>query len=340
MTRRLFRFLIIAVPPLLLLPFLLSPRLFAQSSSPSLTDALGRNTEQRAEVAFNMFVVGSMYEFQEDFTKAFTAYEAALGYDDDAEIHAAAARCALALNRSSAAIDHLGQATLRRPDVLQWKRMLGELYLSHGHADSASTVLTDVVRRDSADLPTRILLAEARMKAGAWQAASDLLYPLASNTSVGHEDRLRIGKLYFQKALEQQTDIVRAIAVFDTLHAAFPEDWRPLWFRGAVLFNEGNTDASIESFEQVLELAPDNREAAAILVRALVSRQRYRKAIDILEDLHRRGQADVQLLLMLGEIHALAGDTASARSVWEEGLRRHPDNADLRQRLEQLPAQP
>jgi predicted Zn-dependent protease len=431
---RILRYVIIAALPLILFPFHRSPVLFAQQHDAA--DSLGRTEEQRADVALNMFVVGSMYEFQEEYAKALTAYERALDYDNDAAIHAAAARAAMQLKRSTDAIAHLRSAVRRDPGALRLKRMLAELYLSSKQNDSAAGMLEDILRRDTSDNtsrmllgrlyesddtlrammeyrrillhgmdrdatyrlanlyslrgsldsatavleqlreingPTehllqttanlymrqfdftqaaalydslstshpdkpgyRLLLAEARMNGGDWAAASDLLFPLAGNRDVGHEDRMQIGKIFFQKALQDRRDIERAVSVFDTLHADFPDDWRPLWFRGAVLFNEGETDGAIASFKEVLRIAPDNREAASILVRALVSRERYAAAIDVLSTLRENGNADAQIMIMLGELHALTGDRDAAREAWNAALRRDPGNEELQSRIKQL----
>ena len=431
------RYVIIAALPLILLPIHRSTVLLAQQRSS--VDSLGRTQEQRADVALNMFAVGSMYEFQEDYAKALTAFEGALDYDDDAVIHAAAAQAALQLERRSEAITHLENAARRDTGQLRFKRMLAELYLTAKQNDSAARVLADILRLDTSDSKSRmligrlyetddtlramteyrrilssgmdrdaayrlanlyslrgrldsaaavleqlravngptehllqttanlymrqfdfaqaaalydtliathpdkpgykLLLAEARMNEGNWPAASDLLFPLAGDSDVGHEDRMQIGKIFFQKALQDRLDIARAVTVFDTLHADFPGDWRPLWFRGAVLFNEGETDGAIASFKEVLRIAPDNREAASILVRALVSRERYAAAIDVLSSLHASGNADAQIMIMLGELYALTGDRDAARDAWEAALERDPNNAELQSRIDQLDKQ-
>lgn len=431
---RIHRYVIIAALPLILLPLHRPSVLFAQQRNEP--DSLGRTPEQRGDVALNMFVVGSMYEFREDYAKALTAFERALDYDDDAAIYAAAARAAMQLKRRSDAIMHLQNAVRRDPDKLRLKRMLAELYLSSKQNDSAAGMLAEILRRDTADAKSRmllgrlyesddtiraiteysrilrhgmdrdaayrlanlyslrgrldsatavleelrsvngptehllqttanlymrqldfrqaaalydtlstaypdkpgykLLLAEAHMNEGKWPAASDLLFPLAGDPDVGHEDRMQIGKIFFQKALQDHLDIERAVTVFDTLHADFPDDWRPLWFLGAVLFNEGETDGAITAFKEVLRIAPDNREAASILVRALVSRERYTAAIDVLTSLRDSGNADAQILIMLGELHALTGDRNAARTAWKDALKRDPNNAELQSRIEQL----
>lgn len=343
---------------LLFLFFSEFPSLTAQTTTAAYGNATENLEEKQANVALNAYVVGAIHEYKEDWRRAITAYETALRFDDDAEIHISVARCAVAAADRPLAIMHLRSAITNDPERTLPQKQLGELYVNAGLVDSALLVFDRLLARDSTDQKVRLvlaqlyeqsdtaraitlyravmlrgadheaayrlanlynyrgsvdsatavledlrsvegdseyllqttarlwmrqydfaraavmydtlrvrhpekpayslLLAEALMNKGDWTAASNLLYPLAGDSTIGQEDRLQIGKLYFQKALHERRDIERALDVFDTLHASFPEDWRPLWFRGAVLFNEGERQQSISAFRKALQLDPGN----------------------------------------------------------------------------------
>ncbi|MDT8322538.1 MAG: tetratricopeptide repeat protein [Bacteroidota bacterium] len=341
--------------------------LAAQQRVAGDVDADSREAERRRDVALNAFVVGSVYETGEQWEKAMTAYITALRFDDNAAIHDAIVRCALAQDDRVTALRHMRSALAVGRDSVRRQRLLGEAYMADGVADSALMYFEQVLLREqderllhaTAGLHMRqgafmraaalydtlrqqhpdkhgydLMQAEALMNAGDWSTASDLLYPLAGDSAIGHEDRLQIGKLFFQKALEEHRDVNRAIAVFDTLHAHFPADWRPLWFRGAVLFNEGGTDEAISSFEKVLQLAPDNSEAVSILARALISRERYGKAVELLTGVIEDGKASAETWALLGHVYGVLGDRSRARHALEEALRLDPANEALRSTLD------
>ncbi|MCB2205224.1 tetratricopeptide repeat protein [bacterium] len=329
--------------------------------------------EKRTDVALNAFVVGALHEYAEEYGKALTAYSTALRFDNDAAIHDAIVRCALATEDHVTALSHLRSALAVGSDSTRRLKLLGEAYMAAGRPDSALMYFEQVLLRTedeqvlhaAAGLHMKqgaymraaalygklrernpqkygytLMLAESLMKAGNWDSASDLLYPLAGDSAIGHEDRLQIGKLYFQKSLEEHRDVTRAIAVFDTLHASFPKDWRPLWFRGAVLFNEGAIDDAIVSFEEVLRLAPDNREAVSVLARALISRERYEKAISLLSGVVDRGEASAETYTLLGHVYGVLGDHNRAKKALEEALRLDPSNEALRDTVEKMNHQP
>mgnify|MGYP002277438777 FL=1 len=359
------RFLIYA----LLLCAVTSFPLPAQQHVAGDVDTDPEERERRRDVALNAFVVGTVHEVAEQWEKALTAYATALRFDNNASIHDAIVRCALARDDRVTALRHMRSALAVGGDSTRRQRLIGEAYMGSGRPDSALMYFEQVLLHEqderllhaTAGLHMRqgafmraaalydtlrlrypdkhaygLMLAEALMNAGNWPAASDLLYPLAGDSAIGHEDRLQIGKLFFQKALEEHSDVDRAIAVFDILHAHFPTDWRPLWFRGAVLFNEGGTDEAIASFEEVLRLAPDNREAVSILARALISRERYDKAVELLTGVIEDGNASAETWALLGHVYGVLGDGPRARQALEEALRLDPSNDALRSTLDEM----
>ncbi len=346
-----------------------SPALTAQQRVAGDVNSAAREDEQRRDVAFNAFVVGAVHEFDQQWGKAMTAYTAALRFDDNAAIHDAIVRCAMALDDKVAALRHLRSALRVGKDTARRQRLLGHAYLAAGRSDSALMLFEQVLLREQDEellhttarlhmqqgafmraaalydtlrhhYPGKhgydLLLAEALMNAGNWPRASNLLFPLAGDTAIGHEDRMQIGKLFFQKALEEHRDIERALSVFDTLSAHFAQDWRPLWFRGAILFNEGATDEAITAFEEVLRIAPDNREAVSILARALISRERYAKAVELLTRVVEDGTASAETFALLGHAYGVLGDQPRARQALEEALRLDPSNDALRNALNEM----
>ena len=202
-------------------------------------------------------VLAQMYE-QSDTTRAIALYRAVMLRGAD---HDAAYRLANLLNvtgkvdSATAVLEDLRTVEGDSEYLLQTTARLWMRQYDFTRA----AVIYDTLRVRHPEKPAyALLLAEALMNKGDWDTASDLLYPLAGDSAIGQEDRLQIGKLYFQKALRERRDINRALEVFETLHASFPEDWRPLWFRGAVLFNEGDRQQSISVFREALQLDPGN----------------------------------------------------------------------------------
>lgn len=319
--------------------------------------------ERIRDMALSAFVLGAASEAEEDYPAALASYGRALEMDADAVIHLAIARVAEALHDEITAVHHLLRARETRPDDPALLRKLGEVYSSRRQADSATVVLEELRRIEgesenllqalgslyanqrafdrAADvydsLRTRfpgnpmyvLMLAEMEMNRGRWDAASDLLLPLSADSAVGHEDRIQIGKLYFQKALQERRDIERAITVFTNLQRDFPDDWRPFWFRGAVLFNSGSPGAAMTDFEHVMRLSPGNTEAGTILARAYVTQARPADAVRILQQLVDRGAAGRETWALLGYSWSALGKNDRAVEAFEHARRSDPGNIEV-----------
>ncbi|MFA6235045.1 MAG: tetratricopeptide repeat protein [Bacteroidota bacterium] len=345
------------------LPLIILPPVSAQNPSHSIMGTTGNPEETPTDMALRSFVLGAAYEFQEDYAQALSAYEEALRIDDDAIVHLAIARVSHELLDEVTAAHHLVHALETRPDDAVVLRQLGEIYSGRQLADSAMIVLEELrrVEGDSENLLQALgslyaqqrffdraasiydtlrmrfpenamyalMHAEMELNSGDWAAASDILLPLSDDPSVGHEDRIRIGKLYFQKALQEPADIERAIEVFDNLKRAFPDDWRPLWFRGAVLFQAGSVAEAIRDFEQVMKLSPGNTEAGMILARAYVTRSRPADALKILQQIIDRGSATTDTWTLFGYAWSMLGRDDRAAEALEQARRADPANLEI-----------
>lgn len=363
-TRRRVPFPYPAIVPLLsflaLFLFALSP---AVAQTRSSREPRMDEDERRRDLALDAFVIGAAFEAQENHTRARDMYERALELTGDPAIHVAAGRMAQETGDGVAAVHHFVSALSARPDDVWLLRKLGDAFAQRRQADSAALMLEELRRIEGENetllqalgsmyaaqrdfgraaeiydtlrvrFPERpmyaLMLAEMEMNRGQWDAASELMLPLAADSSIGHEDRIQIGKLYFQKALQERKDVERALVVFAHLQRDFPDDWRPYWFRGAVRFNAGATAEAMGDFEQVMRLSPENTEAGMILARAYITHARPADAVRVLQQLVDRGAAGKEAWALLGHAWSTLGKNELAVKALEEARRRDPADAEV-----------
>lgn len=328
------------------------------SGEPRMTDE-----ERRRELALNAFVIGAAFEAEDNNERARAMYERALEMDDNPAIRIAAGRTAQASADETGAVHHYVAALRQRPDDLWLLRRLGDVYTQRRQADSAALMLEGLRRVEGENetllqalgsmyatqrmfdraaeiydtlrvrFPERpmyaLMLAEMEMNRGQWDAASALMLPLSADSAIGHEDRIQIGKLFFQKALQERRGIEQALAVFGNLQRDFPDDWRPYWFRGAVRFNSGATADALVDFEEVMRLSPENTEAAMILARAYVSLARPADAVRVLRQLVDRGAAGKEAWALLGHAWSTLGKHDHAVEALEQARKYDPDDVEV-----------
>jgi tetratricopeptide (TPR) repeat protein len=320
-------------------------------------------SERKADRALQYFVLASVHEFEERFPQALIEYRRALEFDDHPAVHLAIARVARVSGDEITAVHHLLRARETRPDQAATLRQLGEIYSGRKQADSAVQVLEelrriegdseqlllamgglytqqrlldeaaavyDTLRLRFPDNPSyALMLAEIEMNRGRWTEASALLLPLAGDSTVGHEDRMQIGKIYFQRVLRQQEEIETALDVFEQLIRDFPDDWRPLWFRGATLFNAGSVEQALPSFEHVLRLSPENTEAGMILARTYLGQTRPAEAVRVLQGLIDRNAAAPETWNLLAYAWSMLGRNDRAAAALEEVRKQDPTDVEV-----------
>jgi len=99
---------------------------------------------------------------------------------------------------------------------------------------------------------------------------------------------------------------------------------------------EGNTAAAEDSLQAAY--GTFGRIPQLLYLEGLLrlAQGRGNEAVERMKPLHESMKNDALFLNNLGSAYATAGDTASARRVWEEGLRLQPDNFRIRRNLASL----
>ena len=206
---------------------------------------------------------------------------------------------------------------------------LSQLAAQHGDWPEAIQHLRLLRTRYPDDPVYALQLPEALLAVHQWSEAAELMRLSAGNDAVGQEDKIQIGKLFYGHAIEDLSTAGEALQLFAELHEQFPEDWRPLWFQGAVAYDIGNLQQATESFEAVVALTPGNAEAGNFLARSQLGLQRYDDVVETIEVLTEAGSATAESWLLLGYAWSSLGRDDNAVSALEQALDLDPSNLEV-----------
>jgi tetratricopeptide (TPR) repeat protein len=239
-----------------------------------------------------------------------------------AQLYAAAGR----VTESIALLERLLEANPGHEMLLQ---ALGGMYMRTGSFGRAVEMFEALRDLDPGKPAPQLLLAEALMNAQRWDEASRIFYPLVDSDDLGMEDKMAIGKIYFQHALQDKSTAVEAMQVFTKLREQFPSDWRPAWFTGAVYYNEGALREAINSFEKVVRLSPDNVEALDVLSRAYLGVNDFNGARGTLRSIITLDRANADTWALLGYTCSRTGDVAGAKEAYARALEMDASRMDI-----------
>jgi tetratricopeptide (TPR) repeat protein len=243
---------------------------------------------------------------------------------------------ALSLARLYARAGHADSAVLvlesiraRNGDSDALLRSLTQLAAERGDWQSAAGYLRDLHRMQPDEVSYALQLAEALINTGEWAEPAVLMKDAAFGAAIGQEDKMQIGRLFFQRALEHTDALSQAIELFNELRRQFPSDWRPVWFHGATCYNAGLLADAAASFTAVLELTPGNIEAGNILARTCLDLQRYQDAVNAIEHLIEQGTATAESWTLLSYAWSQLGREGKALASLEQALQLDPSNLEV-----------
>src|SRR3989475_9736180 len=128
------------------------------------------------------------------------------------------------------------------------------------------------------------------------------------------ETYLKLGKL---------EDARRTIAQLDQISSG---DYRTQTGVGVLLARYRLYDDAIQHFQSALRANPDSDDVKFDLTDAYFRKGLYPQALEASQRVSTAGQQDDAYLARLGGIHARLGDTARAKGIFQEAIRRNPDN--------------
>jgi len=166
------------------------------------------------------------------------------------------------------------------------------------------------------------------------QGQGDAAVALAQQAAAGGDARAQraLGDLY--RALKRYRD---AEAVYDTLIAAYPNDWRLYYARGATRAHLNRDDDSEADLQHALSLSPDQPEVLNYLAYAWVDRGvRLPEALAMLQRAAALRPDSGAIIDSLGWAYYRMGDYPHAEEALERAVQLEPGDATLNEHLGDL----
>ena len=104
------------------------------------------------------------------------------------------------------------------------------------------------------------------------------------------------------------------------------DDFRMQAGLGVLLAQYRLYDDAIRHFQSAAKANPDSDDVKFDLADALFRKGQYQQALDIAQTLSADGQKDDACLALLGDIYSHLGDSAKAAQIFQDAIRRNPDN--------------
>lgn len=221
------------------------------------------------------------------------------------------------------ALRYVAWAVACRPEDGEWLRRLGELLLERGMPGPAIHFLLLALAADpyGIDVQRQILnLDGAEVK-----------------TMIRNADEVCAVLERLAEAWRQQGQLPQAALVLERAAELRGSDALPAWVAAALAWLEaGDSSRALDLATFVVRKDPHFAPGQLAMARVHVVRGKADLALGYAQLAWKADPADPEVALLLGTLFEANGDRASARAVYEATLKRHPDEARVKARLERL----
>ena len=213
---------------------------------------------------------------------------------------------------------HENLALRRNLDKRDERKVLQALvrdYMKTDRKVKAISILEELVHLDKADARSVEHLAELYIETGAWDKCEEQLKELARNQA----NRRRAARLYadYGRAYPQNNPGA-ALAAFETALKLDPGLIPARLYLGDHQLSQGDTNAAIRTWSDILELAPEkNGLVRDRLERAYFDAGKFEDITTLYEKLLRKVPGDVGLVVALAEIFQKKEDLPAAIRLLE-----------------------
>lgn len=229
------------------------------------------------------------------------------------------AQIELQTNDPSGAIGDLRAVLRDQPGSVLLQRALAKAYMRKGEVALAEEVLRTAVQALPDDVPTRVELAEHLIQSGHADQASTLLAEGVRRTPRSEPLRAALVKSYLAKR-----DLPAARQAAEELKVSHADSPLGPYLAGLVAFQQGHLDESLKELEHALALKPDSIEPLIALVQVDHARGKPAAALARVQAAVAHAPANAQINNLLGEVYLSAKDFRNALPAFNRASSLNP----------------
>jgi|GEM_PF-1879183 len=251
---------------------------FVQNSTAS-----EKKIEYLSPSALNYYIMGKIFENQQDYDKALSYYKQALVFDPYSSlIRTNIGLLLVRKNDISGAIKQLSSAVDSDDKDYDSRLFLSSLLFSKGDIDGTKRLLEEAKKIDPKRIDSYLKLSDLYLFLKDQKSALNILNEMLKNSTDKSEAYLRMGNIYL---------------------------------------NRRNIKLAIDSLNNAIRIDPSNRDAAILLSVSYELEENYDAAIDVLKKSQKYVLDDIEVMLSIGKLYLRKEDFKSAKIYFDYAIR-------------------
>lgn len=258
------------------------------------TGQLSASTDRREYLspsAVYYFIIGKIYEYQQNYDNALANYKQGLVFDPFSSfIRNSISQILINKNDLEGAIKNLTSTVEADKEDYESRILLSSLMISRGNLEEARRLLMEAKKIDPSRIDAYLRLSDLYLFSRDERSALEILNEMLNNSKNKAEAYLKIGNIYL---------------------------------------NRRNTRLAEEAFRNALKLDPSSRDAAVMLSLTYELDERYDNAIEVLKRAQKFVADDIEVILLIGKLYLRKEDFTSARLFFDYAVRNATDSFSI-----------
>lgn len=269
------------------------------SSSKTSTEQLQKETiaEQQKNdraAAMQLFIDGSLKESKGQFAEAILDYQDALRYDKDPAIYYALAKNYAGLKRYVAAIENALEAIKLDSSKIDYRELLGQIYIHSGQFDKAAQTYRSILEIDPRQVNSLFALAQILERSRPLESLQ-MYERILQHQGPSWEILLQVAQLNtVLQRYAQATEAYEQMLKLDPSNIAVKQNLADMYMR------QKQYDKAISTVNDVLEKNPKNLFLRATLVDVYLQQNKWTLARNQMETILASDSLDPDLHFRIG----------------------------------------
>jgi tetratricopeptide (TPR) repeat protein len=206
------------------------------------------------------------------------------------------------------------------PGNFEVQKAIGDMYLQQDSIETALSIYNELAELHPQQIEIRGALAHAYLAAHDYDKAAGQFDIVLKKDSVSADDQIRFGQMFLSFIEKDSAVFPYALKMFEKIQAAYPSDWRPYWFLGALYNLKQEDSTALTYFRKVTEMAKWNPDGWVSMASIYYDKNRFDEAVRVLTEAKRFVQDEFRVYFLLGISYQRLHQPIDAASVLEKAV--------------------
>lgn len=275
------------------------------------------------------FNLANLFQQLRNQTQAIATYQKMIErFGPDADVYLQLAQLYDSMNKLDKTTEALQGMLSTDPTNFEIKKVLGDTYLRRDSADAALRIYDELAELNPGNLELRAAIAHAYLVKQDYNHAAEQFESVLGKDTLSVDEQLRFGQIFVSFIQKDTAVAPYAVKLFDRIRSAYPSDWRPYWFLGAIDNVLRDDSAALQNYRKVKELAGWNPDGWVGIASIYYDQNKFDEAVLLLNEAKKVVPDEFRIYFLLGISYQRQHKAIDAAMALEKAIQLNEKSID------------